>query len=234
MTGFFLTFEGIDGAGKSSHIEPLAQVLKDNGFEVVITREPGGTPLAEKLRALMLHEDMDPQTETLIAFAARKDHIDRVVWPALQDGKIVICDRFTDSTVAYQGYGKGFQGSSDMLAQLESWVQAVDAGTRLLQPDLTLWFDLDPVLAAQRIGKRDLGKGDRFDTQSIDFFQRVHLGYQSRAVDPRFVRLDANKSMENVWKEVKHAVATSEAFSSFAGSKARLSSTMSKPTDWCV
>jgi dTMP kinase len=230
MNGFFLTFEGIDGAGKSSHIEPLAQVLTGKGFEVVVTREPGGTPLAEKLRALMLHEDMDPQTEALIAFAARKDHIDKVVWPALQSGKVVICDRFTDSTVAYQGYGKGFQGSSEMLTHLESWVQAVDAGSRVLQPDLTLWFDLDPVLASQRIGKRNIGNGDRFDTQSIDFFQRVHLGYLSRAVDPRFVRVDAHKSLDEVWKDVEHAVDTSEAFSLFAGCKARPSSTMSQPT----
>ena len=119
-TGLFISFEGIDGAGKSSHIEALAQAFRDQGRVVTLTREPGGTPLAEKLRALMLHDAMDPLTEALIAFAARRDHLVQVIEPALARGEVVICDRFTDATFAYQGAGRGFD--LGQLATLERMV----------------------------------------------------------------------------------------------------------------
>src|SRR6201985_807121 len=140
--GRFITFEGIDGAGKSSHIEALAEWARARGAEVVLAREPGGTPLAEKLRALFLHEDMDPLTEALLVFAARRAHLREVIEPALARGALVLCDRFTDSTFAYQGAGRGFDLA--VLAQLEAWVQEGR------QPELTLWVDVAPALAAPR------------------------------------------------------------------------------------
>src|SRR5574343_684520 len=146
--GTFISFEGIDGAGKSTHIEALATALRDQGRRVVLTREPGGTPLAEKLRALLLHDAMDPLCEALLMFAARRDHLQQVIEPALARGEVVLCDRFTDATFAYQGHGRGFDLAT--LRTLEQWVQATPEGM-LRQPDLTLWFDLDPAIAAQRL-----------------------------------------------------------------------------------
>ncbi len=140
--GHFITFEGIDGAGKSTHIEALAERLRRRGRAVLVSREPGGTPLAERLRELVLHEPMDALTEALLVFAARRDHLQRVIAPALARGTTLLCDRFTDATFAYQGGGRGLDLA--VLAQLEAWVQ------QGLQPDLTLWFDLAPALAAER------------------------------------------------------------------------------------
>ncbi|MDE2456006.1 MAG: dTMP kinase, partial [Burkholderiales bacterium] len=142
MAGRFVTFEGIDGAGKSSHIEALAGWLRGRGHEVVMTREPGGTALAERVRELVLHEPMDALTECLLVFAARRDHLRACIEPALERGATVLCDRFTDASFAYQGGGRGL--SVAVLAQLETWVQ------QGRQPDLTLWFDLPPVAAAAR------------------------------------------------------------------------------------
>ena len=122
MTAAFITFEGIDGAGKSTHIAALAQAFRAAGRQVTLTREPGGTPLAEKLRALVLNDAMDPLTETLLMFAARRDHIRQVIAPALARGDVVLCDRFTDATFAYQGAGRGFDMA--VLGTLERWVQA--------------------------------------------------------------------------------------------------------------
>jgi dTMP kinase len=134
QSGLFISFEGIDGAGKSSHIEALAQAFKAAGRAVVQTREPGGTPLAEKLRDMVLHDAMDPLCEALLVFAARRDHLNHVIEPALARGDVVLCDRFTDATFAYQGAGRGF--SLDVLTQLEHWVQALPSGG-LRQPDIT-------------------------------------------------------------------------------------------------
>ncbi|MDP3138570.1 MAG: dTMP kinase, partial [Burkholderiaceae bacterium] len=120
VPGRFISFEGIDGAGKSTHIETLAQWIRERGHEVLLTREPGGTPLAEQLRELVLHQPMDPLTEALLVFAARRDHLQQKVLPALARGVTVLCDRFTDATFAYQGGGRGFD--LDVLAQLENWV----------------------------------------------------------------------------------------------------------------
>jgi dTMP kinase len=140
--GRFISFEGIDGAGKSTHIEAVAARLRRSGAEIVCSREPGGTPLAEHLRELLLHSPMDALTEALLVFAARRDHITQVIAPALARGANVLCDRFTDATFAYQGGGRGFDQA--VLLRLEQWVQ------QGLQPDLTLWFDLPA--AARRIG----------------------------------------------------------------------------------
>ena len=195
QSGLFISFEGIDGAGKSSHIEALAQAFKSAGRAVVQTREPGGTPLAEKLRDMVLHDAMDPLCEALLVFAARRDHLNHVIEPALARGDVVLCDRFTDATFAYQGAGRGF--SLDVLAQLEHWVQALPSGG-LRQPDITVWFALDPAIAAERLSAARLP--DRFESQPLAFFQSVHNGYAARAAsDPkRFAQLDASASIEQV------------------------------------
>jgi dTMP kinase len=197
--GLFISFEGIDGAGKSSHIEALAQAFKAAGRAVLQTREPGGTPLAEKLRNMVLHDPMDPLCEALLVFAARRDHLNHVIEPALARGDVVLCDRFTDATFAYQGAGRGF--SLDVLTQLEHWVQALPSGG-LRQPDITLWFALDPTIAAERLSAARLP--DRFESQPLAFFQSVHNGYAARAASnpKRFAQLDASASIEEVRQDL--------------------------------
>jgi len=200
--GLFISFEGIDGAGKSSHVESLAQAFRAQGSAVTVTREPGGTALAEKLRALALNEAMDPLTEALVMFAARRDHLLQVIEPALARGDVVLCDRFTDATFAYQGHGRGFD--LQVLAGLERWVQTVAAlpPGQLRQPGLTLWFDLAPETAAGRLaGAR---APDKFESQPVEFFRRVASGYAARlAADPaRFARIDADQPREAVWNAV--------------------------------
>lgn len=203
MKGLFLTLEGIDGAGKSSHLDTIEALFRAQGRPVTRTREPGGTPLAEALRTQILTEPMDPLTESLLVFAARRDHIVQVIAPALARGEVVLCDRFTDATFAYQGAGRGFDGT--LLATLERWVQApqdaADAGP-LLQPDLTLWFDLPPEVAAERLAGARLP--DRFESQPVEFFRRVAQGYAQRAdaAASRFARIDANHPREAVWQQV--------------------------------
>lgn len=200
--GLFISFEGIDGAGKSTHVEALAQAFRSAGRTVLLTREPGGTPLAEKLRALALNEAMDPLTEALLMFAARRDHLLQVIEPALARGEVVLCDRFTDATFAYQGAGRGFD--REVLATLEHWVQSVDAlpAGQLRQPALTIWFDLDPGIAAQRLAGARVP--DRFESQPQAFFARVAAGYAERAAsDPaRFLRIAADQPREAVWQAV--------------------------------
>ena len=198
--GLFLTFEGIDGAGKSTHIDALAAALRAAGRTVVLTREPGGTPLAEKLRALALNEAMDPLTEALVMFAARRDHLLQVIEPALARGDAVLCDRFTDATFAYQGAGRGFD--LQVLGTLERWVQNVPQAT-LRQPDLTVWFDLDPAVAAQRLAGARVP--DKFESQPQEFFARVAAGYAARLrADPeRFLRIDADQPRESVWRALE-------------------------------
>jgi dTMP kinase len=200
MTGLFVSFEGIDGAGKSTHVEALAAAFRAAGRTVVLTREPGGTPLAEQLRALALNEAMDALTEALLMFAARRDHLLQVIEPALARGDVVLCDRFTDATFAYQGAGRGFD--PQVLATLERWVQAVPGADSLRQPHLTVWFDLDPAVAAQRLSGARLP--DKFESQPQAFFARVAAGYAQRAAaDPqRFLRVDAAPAREAVWEAV--------------------------------
>ena len=196
--GKFITFEGIDGAGKSTHLEALAERLRRMGHEVVCTREPGGTPLAEQLRSLFLREPMDPLTETLLVFAARRDHLRTVILPAIDRGSTVLCDRFTDATFAYQGAGRGF--SLQILTQLEGWVQ--DG----LQPDLTFWFDLAPQVAAKRrAAARD---ADRMEQLDDAFFARVRSGYQRRAQahPSRVIRIDAEQDVDMVRRDIVSAM----------------------------
>ena len=197
--GIFISFEGIDGAGKSSHVQAVADAFTQAQRQVVLTREPGGTPLAEKLRDMVLHDAMDPLSEVLLMFAARRDHLQQVIEPALARGDVVVCDRFTDATFAYQGAGRGFD--LKVLSQLEQWVQALPNGS-LRQPDLTLWFALDPVIAAERLSNARVP--DRFEAQPAAFFAKVHQGYLDRLqADPqRFARIDASASLEQVREQV--------------------------------
>jgi len=203
-TGLFISFEGIDGAGKSTHIQGLAGAFKAQGRQVTLTREPGGTPLAEKLREMVLHDTMDSLTEALIIFAARRDHLVHVIEPALARGDVVLCDRFTDATFAYQGNGRGFDLA--VLQQLEQWVQAIPtvnaSANGLRQPDVTVWFELDPAIAAVRLAGARVP--DRFEAQPVAFFQKVSDGYAARAQadEQRFVRLDAAQTREAVWQQL--------------------------------
>lgn len=198
MHGLFITFEGIDGAGKSTHIATVAERLRAAGREVVTTREPGGTPLAERLRELVLHEPMDPLTESLLVFAGRRDHLVQVIEPALARGAVVLCDRFTDATFAYQGGGRGF--NLHVLEVLETWVQ------KGRQPDLTLWFDLDPAEAARRRGAERTP--DRFERESLGFFERVRAAYLARAqaFPTRFVTIDSTRAQARVAEDVAQAL----------------------------
>ncbi len=194
----FITFEGIDGAGKSSHIDALTVWLRGRGLSVLVTREPGGTPLAETLRELVLHQPMDSLTEALLVFAARRDHLQTVIEPALAAGQVVLCDRFTDASLAYQGEGRGFD--LDTLARLEQWVQAGR------QPDLTVWFEVPAAVAAERRGA--VRQPDRFEAQDLAFFERVIAGYERRcqANPQRFVRIDAQPAREQVWQQLETAL----------------------------
>ena len=201
--GLFISFEGIDGAGKSTHIARVAELFRQAGRAVVLTREPGGTPVSEKLRELVLHEPMDPLTEALLMFAARREHLVQVIEPALARGDVVLCDRFTDATFAYQGGGRGFDWQ--VLGELERMVQALPDGS-LRQPDHTVWFDLDPLIAAKRLATARLP--DKFESQPADFFAAVRAGYARRQVDmpSRFARIDASQTMEAVGADVSRIV----------------------------
>jgi dTMP kinase len=198
----FISFEGIDGAGKSTHIQSLADQFKSQGLNVTLTREPGGTELAEKIRQMVLNDPMDSLTESLLVFAARRDHLHKVILPALELGNVVICDRFTDATFAYQGGGRGFD--LNILQQLESWVQT--EGDSFIEPDLTLWFELDPEIAAQRLVSARVP--DRFESQPVHFFDAVHNAYKQRVqgAPSRFACINANQSKEFVWKDILVAV----------------------------
>jgi dTMP kinase len=194
----FITFEGIDGAGKSTHLDAVAERLRAAGAAVLVTREPGGTALAEALRGLVLHQPMDALTEALLVFAARRDHLQQVIVPALARGETVLCDRFTDATFAYQGGGRGFP--ADVLAQLEALVHGA------VQPDLTIWFDLPAAIAAERRGA--VRAPDRFEQQDADFFERVRRGYAERALAAphRIVRIDASLERAAVWRQIAGAL----------------------------
>lgn len=196
--GRFISVEGIDGAGKSTHIEALANWMRSRGHEVVQTREPGGTALAEQLRELVLHQPMDTLTEALLVFAARRDHLAHHILPALERGATVLCDRFTDASFAYQGGGRGFDLA--VLKQLEQWVQEGR------QPDLTLWFDLPAHTAAER--RSAVRRPDRFEAQDEAFFARAIAAYAQRAreMPQRFVRIDAQADRSEVWKQLQQAL----------------------------
>jgi dTMP kinase len=194
-TGRFISFEGIDGAGKTSHLDALEARWRAEGRAVVRTREPGGSPLAEKLRQMVLHDEMDALTESLLVFAARRDHLRAVIEPALARGDWVLSDRFTDATFAYQGGGRGFDLGT--LQTLETWVQ------QGRQPELTFLFDLPPEVAAERL--RSARQPDRFEAQDAAFFQRVRQAYLDRmAAQPaRFALIDARQSPAAVSAQVE-------------------------------
>lgn len=193
-TGKFITLEGIDGAGKSTHIPNIVEQLKATGREVVCTREPGGTELGEKLRGLLLHEKMDPETETLMMFAARKEHIAQVILPAVARGAYVLSDRFTDATYAYQAGAKGVDFKK--ISQLESWVQGE------LQPDMTILFDVPVEVSMERLATARTP--DKFEREDKTFFEKLRQVYLQRAKnDPhRFRVINANKLLDEVKNEV--------------------------------
>jgi dTMP kinase len=218
--GLFISFEGIDGAGKSTHIDALVAAFKaEFGADKVIqTREPGGTPLAEKLRQLILNDAMDALTESFLVFAARRDHLNQVIEPALARGDVVLCDRFTDATFAYQGGGRGFdlktisylEQTTQQIRRIEPNLEGKNSGfepaIQIRQPDLTIWFDLPPEIAAERLtGAR---VPDKFEAQPVEFFRQVAAGYQKRMDEnpARFAKINANQSRESVWADVLQAV----------------------------
>ncbi|MFZ2974515.1 MAG: dTMP kinase [Ferribacterium limneticum] len=200
MKGKFITFEGIDGAGKSSHVEWLAELLRARGIVVQVTREPGGTELGEKLRELLLNEPMHLETETLLMFAARREHLAKLIEPALARGEWVICDRFSDATYAYQGGGRGLDRSKFLI--LEHWVH------EHLQPDLTLLFDLPLDIARERIvlANRVL---DKFEQERVDFHERVRQAYLERAHgSPSRMRVvNADNTIQNIRKQLEQIIA---------------------------
>ncbi len=199
LRGKFITFEGIDGAGKSSHIAAAAAFVRDQGLKVVTTREPGGTPLGEKLRELLLHEAMHLETEALLMFAARREHLAQVIEPALERGDWVICDRFSDATYAYQSGGRGLE--REKFAQLEQWVHGH------LQPDLTLLFDLPSAVAGLRITAQARDR-DRFEQERTDFHERVRLAYLERAAaaPQRFAVVNADQAAKVIEKMVLQTI----------------------------
>jgi dTMP kinase len=198
MAGLFITLEGMDGAGKSTHIPTMLSLLAATGREVVATREPGGTPLGEQLRELLLHQEMHVETESLLMFAARAEHLQQLILPALARGAIVLSDRFTDASYAYQCGARGLPLAK--MQALENWVQGD------LQPDLTLLFDVPVEVSLQRLaGART---PDKFEAQGAEFFARLRAQYLARAAEfpQRFRVIDANRSLEQVKKSVEEII----------------------------
>jgi dTMP kinase len=196
----FITFEGVDGAGKSTHLEWFTNALRQRGIDLLLTREPGGTPLGEQLREILLHQPMHAETEAMLMFAARREHVERVIRPALQRGTWVISDRFSDASFAYQGGGRGVPLAK--LEQLEQWVHGD------LQPDLTLLFDIPIEVARQRLSNNV--SLDRFEQERGEFFERVRQAYLTRAAKTpqRFAVIRAEKTMAEVQQQLANIVAT--------------------------
>lgn len=199
-SGKFISLEGMDGAGKSTHIPTIIRLLEARGIDVVSTREPGGTPLGEQLRELLLHAPMHPETEAMLMFAARREHIAEVIIPALMRGAYVLTDRFTDATYAYQCGAKGV--ASHKILQLEDWVQAG------LQPDLTLLFDVPAAVSLQRLSTARAP--DKFEREGVEFFEKLRSSYLERAAQfpQRFRVIDANQSLEKVKVIVSEIIST--------------------------
>lgn len=201
MRGKFITLEGIDGAGKSTHLARIVDLLRQRGKTVVQTREPGGTPLGEKLRELLLAESMHLETEALLMFAARREHLAQVIVPALERGDWVVCDRFTDASFAYQGGGRGM--ATEKLEILEAWVQGD------LNPDLTFLFDVPTAIANERVKR--MGRNlDRFEQEKMDFFERVRQAYLERArtFPVRIRRIDGALSLTEISKLLEEIIAS--------------------------
>ncbi|HPE00844.1 MAG TPA: dTMP kinase [Burkholderiaceae bacterium] len=200
MSGRFITFEGIDGAGKSTQIAAVAESLRAQGHTLVLTREPGGTPLGERLRELILNQPMSSPTETLLVFAARCEHLAQVIRPALARGEWVLCDRFTDATYAYQSGGRGLPAQA--IARLEDWVHPD------LRPDLTVLFDIEPSVAAQRLAAARAA--DKFETETTAFFARVRAAYLARAeAEPgRFLVVNSGRAPDAVGRDLLAGLAS--------------------------
>jgi dTMP kinase len=198
--GKFITLEGVDGAGKSTHIPTIAELLRARGKEVLLTREPGGTPLGEKLRELLLHEAMHSETESLLMFAARREHLEQVIRPALANGVYVLSDRFTDASFAYQCGGRGVDTAK--VAALEQWVQGD------FQPDLTLLFDLPVAVSTQRLA--NARNPDRFEREKGDFFERIRAAYLARAAQfpQRFRVIDSGKPIPEIQAELQEILSS--------------------------
>jgi dTMP kinase len=196
----FITFEGVDGAGKSTHLAWFADTLRQRGMDVLVTREPGGTPLGERLRDILLSQPMHAETEALLMFAARLEHIEQVIKPALQRGTWVVSDRFSDASFAYQGGGRGV--SLDKLEQLERWVHA------RFQPDLTLLFDIPVEVARQRLS--NIATLDRFEQEQSDFFEKVRQAYLERCKKhpQRFVLINASQTPDKVKADLEKVVSS--------------------------
>ena len=200
MRGKFITLEGMDGAGKSTHILDIIKLLELKGVEVISTREPGGTLLGEQLRTLLLNEAMHPETETLLMFAARREHISQIIEPALARGAWVLSDRFTDATYAYQSGGRGVLANK--VIELEAWVQGD------LQPDLTLLFDVPVEVSVARLASARAP--DKFERESAEFFTKIRNAYLDRAnKNPnRFCMINSNQALDDVKVEVKNVIST--------------------------
>lgn len=198
--GRFLTFEGIDGAGKSTHIDYVTRLLRERDLTVVVTREPGGTPLGEKLRELLLHTPMHAETEALLMFAARREHIEQVIEPALRRGDWVISDRFTDASFAYQGGGRMLDITR--LEALEHWVHPH------LQPDMTLLFDVSPETAAERL--MAVRSPDKFEREKAGFFNRVRQAYldRAKAFPDRFRIIDSSRPIAEIRDTIHNLIDT--------------------------
>jgi len=198
--GKFITFEGIDGAGKSTHLAWAAELLRGRGVSVVVTREPGGTILGEKLRQILLNGDqrIHPETEALMMFSARRQHLEEVIRPALQRGDWVLCDRFTDASFAYQGGGRGVE--KQKLEELERWVHPD------LQPDLTLLFDVSAELGQSRVER--IKSPDRFEREDVGFFSRVRNAYLERLKQwpKRIVGIDGSKAVAEIQREIEQLI----------------------------
>lgn len=199
-TAKFITFEGVDGAGKSTHLQWLAQSLRQRGIDLLVTREPGGTPLGERLREILLNQPMHAETEALLMFAARREHVEQVIRPALQRGTWVISDRFSDASFAYQGGGRGV--SISKLEQLEQWVHGD------LQPDLTLLFDIPIEVARQRLANNE--SLDRFEQEQGGFFEKVRQAYLARSqkMPSRFALIHAEQSRDEVQQRLQKIIAS--------------------------
>ena len=193
--GKFITLEGVDGAGKTTHVKFIKKYLSDLGINFVMTREPGGTLLGEQLRELLLHDEMSPETETLLMFAARNEHIEKVIRPNLREGKVVISDRFTDATYAYQSGGKGVKEKKVDI--LKEWVQGS------LRPDLTFLFDLSVEISIERLNKtREL---DKFEREEKSFHENIRQKYLllAKASPERFCILNSEESIEEIQNQIK-------------------------------
>jgi dTMP kinase len=201
MKGKFITVEGIEGVGKSTNIDFIHALIKASGRHVIITREPGGTPLGEAIRSLLLDPEytgMNPDCELQLVFAARAEHLARVVWPAIEAGQWVLCDRFTDATYAYQGGGRGID--TEKIARLEQWVQGD------FRPDLTLLLDVPVEVGLERAANR--GKPDRFEQEQLTFFERVRQAYleMARQHDGRYRVIDASLPLDRVQAQLERVL----------------------------